>query len=278
MKKLSKICILSISLFTIFSFCIFNSYAFEDYSSVGVNPDKKQVLTKGNYRFEIEQNADDGETVNIFLKKKGKAYAKLKNTNAYNFLINDEKIYYMQKPEDKEGSSIISYDLNSKKSKEIKKFKTKFAEIIMIRGNSLYYDTWRQENKVSLYKWDLKTNKIKEVSKDASYVIVGEKKLFYSKTDPEKDPIRGLYCSNLDGSKKETFAEYVEFFKLIDKKIYYAQRINGKILVYSSNEDRSAKKQMFSNPLPAKSVMEITKTGIEYIAEDGENVKVKYDN
>lgn len=172
---------------------------------------------------------------------KGNA-ATLKDDNGYkNVCMNASCIrigdnIYMQ-----DDLNIVQFNLKNKKFKTIfKGISAKKAYYIKLAyGKYLYFIRNEREN-LTLYRYDTKTNKSKKITKLDSIhanMYIYNNKLYYYNYYYSPSGESGIYCCNLDGSKKKrlTSGQFSLGFTISnnyiygkDSTYYYQCKLNGK--------------------------------------------------
>ena len=248
MKKILGIFILLFTLSLNFSFAD-NSQNFLE-----VNKYENKVVKTTNYTFDYKTNL-----FKVYDKSGKKLLLTVYKGNfdyPYEFFVSDNFIYYVRSKEEV-GSSIVQINLETKKSKIIKNYKT-IISITSVRGSEIYHISFYDEFNPKLQVLNLNTLKDRFIAEGVGDIQFGKSKIVYRnyRTDVSAKP---LYIIGYDYKNPKLISKAVMGFTVVDGKIYFAESklikssygqyygdINNST-VYVCNEDGSNKKALTGN-------------------------------
>ncbi|EJP21400.1 hypothetical protein HMPREF1142_1412 [Peptostreptococcaceae bacterium AS15] len=268
MKKILGIFILLFTLSLNFSFAD-NSQNF-----LKVDQYENKVVKTANYSFDFKTNLfkvydKTGKNLLMTVYKGNFDYP-------YEFFVSDKYVYYVRSKEGV-GSSIVQINLETKKSKIIKNYKS-MINIANVRGSDVYHISSYDEFNPKLQVLNLNTFKDKFIAEGVGDIQFGKSKIVYRnyRTDVSAKP---LYIIGYDYKNSMLISKAVIDFTIIDGKIYFAETklkkspVDGEYYgdinnssVYVCNEDGSNKKALTGNI--NGQIIKITPNEIEFMSEN----------
>ena len=268
MKKILGIFILFFTLSLNFSFAD-NSQNF-----LKVDQYENKVVKTANYSFDFKTNL-----LRIYDKTGKKLLLTVYKGNfdyPYEFFVSNKYVYYVRSKEGV-GSSIVQINLETKKSKIIKNYKS-MINIANVRGSDVYHISSYDEFNPKLQVLNLNTFKDKFIAEGVGDIQFGKSKIVYRnyRTDVSAKP---LYIIGYDYKNSMLISKAVIDFTIIDGKIYFAETklkkspVDGEYYgdinnssVYVCNEDGSNKKALTGNI--NGQIIKITPNEIEFMSEN----------
>ena len=267
MKKILGIFIL------LFTLCLNFSFADNSQNFLEVNKYENKVVKTTNYTFDFKTNLfkvydKSGKKLLLTVYKGDFDYP-------YKFFVSDKYVYYVRSKE--VGSSIVQINLETKKSKIIKNYKT-LISITGVRGSEIYHISFYDEFNPKLQVLNLNTFKDKFIAEGVGDIQFGKSKIVYRnyRTDVSAKP---LYIIGYDYKNPKLISKAVMDFTVVDGKIYFAETklikspVDGEYYgdinnstVYVCNEDGSNKKALTGNI--NGQIIKITPNEIEFMSEN----------